>query len=667
MRIVIELKRDANPQVVLNKLYMQTALQSNFSIIMLALVNDQSQPKVLTLRQVLDEYIAFQEDIILRRTRFDLKKALERAHLLEGLIIAQDNIDEVIRIIRESYDDAREKLMARFGLDEVQAQAILDMRLKQLQGLDREKLEAEYKELEERIAYYASLLADREKMQGVLKDELLEIREKYGNDRKTAIEHVEDEIDIEDLIEEEECVFTLSNAGYLKRTPASAYRTQKRGGKGVNAMTTREEDFVSTLFTCSTHDYILFCTSRGQVHRKKGYQIPEAGRTAKGVNIINLIPIEQGEKVTAMLHIREFAENEYLVFATRNGTVKRITLSSINTARKAGIRALNLAEGDELMGVWRTDGEQDVFLATHEGMCIRFHEQDVRCMGRDAVGVRGIHLRGGDFVIGGGITGQGDSLLSITERGFGKRTLLEEYSVQGRGGFGNKNYNITDKTGPVAASAIVEEAADALMISDDGTIIRTAVSGINLYGRVTQGVHIMTVADGVKVISMATVLDSAETEEENSDIGAEPKSGESSAVGLDSAETEEENPDIGAEPESVESSAVGLDSADTEEENPDIGAEPESGKSSAVGLDSADTEEENPDIGAEPESGKSSAVGLDSADTEEENPDIGAEPESGESSAVGLDSADTGEKNPDEGTEYSTAVDKNAENGEESR
>ena len=512
MRIVIELKKDANPQVVLNRLFIQTQLQTTFAVVMLALVHDQKQPRILTLRQILDEYIAFQMDVLTRRTIFDKKKAEARAHLLEGLIIAQDNIDEVIRIIRSSYDDAKENLMARFGLDDIQAQAILDMQLKRLQGLERDKLLAEYRELEERIAYYASLLADRNKMQEVLKAELIEIRDKYGDDRKTAIEQVEDEIDIEDLIEEEECVFTLSNAGYLKRTPASAYRAQKRGGKGVNAMTTREEDFVSTLFTCSTHDYILFFTNTGKVHRKKGYQIPEAGRTAKGTNIVNLLPIEQGEKVTAMLHIRDFTDNEFLVFATQFGTVKRLTLSSLHTARKAGIRALNLDEGDELIAVCRTDGEQDVILVTHNGMAIRFQEQDVRCMGRDAVGVRGIRLKEEDYLVAGGVTSQGDSLLTITENGFGKRTAIEEYTCQSRGGYGNKNYNITEKTGPVASAAIVEECDDALMISDDGTIIRTAVSGINLYGRVTQGVNIMTVPEGVKVISLATTRENEEEE-----------------------------------------------------------------------------------------------------------------------------------------------------------
>ena len=503
MRIVIELKRDANPQVVLNRLFAQTQLQTTFAINMLALVNNQSQPKILSLRHILDEYIAFQEELIIRRTKFDLKKAQERAHLLEGLLIAQDNIDEVIKIIRESYNDARENLMKRFGLDEIQAQAILDMRLKALQGLDREKLENEYQELEERIAYYKRLLEDEELLRQTLKDELTAIRDKYGDDRITEIQDVEDEIDIEDLIEEEDSVFTLSHAGYIKRTPVSAYRAQKRGGKGVNAQTLREEDYVETLFTCSTHDLILFFTNTGKVHRRKGYQIPEANRTAKGTNLVNILPLEPGEKVTAMIHCREFSEEEYLVLATRNGTVKRITMKSIDTARKAGIRAITLDEGDDLIAVRRTHGSQEILLATHDGMAIRFSENDVRCMGRDAVGVRGIKLREGDYVVGAEIASHGDALLTITENGYGKRTLVPEYSVQNRGGYGLKNYNITPKTGSVVATAIVNETDDVLIISDDGTIIRTKADGISVYGRVTQGVRVMTVADGVKVISLA--------------------------------------------------------------------------------------------------------------------------------------------------------------------
>ena len=517
MRVVIELKRDANPQVVLNRLFAQTQLQTTFAINMLALVDDQSQPKILSLRHILDEYIAFQEEIIVRRTRFDLKKAQERAHLLEGLLIAQDNIDEVIHIIRSSYDDAKENLMNRFGLDEVQAQAILDMRLKALQGLDREKLENEYKELEERIAYFNELLSSEEKIRGVLKDELIAIRDKYGDDRVTEIQDVEDEIDIEDLIDEEECVFTLTAGGYIKRTPASTYRTQRRGGKGITAMATKEEDYVDTVFTASTHDYILFFTNKGRVHRKKGYQIPEAGRTAKGTNLVNVLPIEQEEKVTAMIHLREFPEDRYLVMVTRTGTVKRIQLSSIFTARKAGIRAITLEEGDELITVRETDGEQAILIVTHDGMTICFKETDVRCMGRDACGVRGINLRPGDFVVGAARAKQDHQVLMITENGYGKRTEMDEYiragGLQKRGGYGLKGYNVTEKTGPVVGVKVVNDNDDVLVINDAGVIIRMAVSGISTYGRTAQGVKIMNLEDGVKVISFART-DHEEDEEE---------------------------------------------------------------------------------------------------------------------------------------------------------
>ena len=520
MRVVIELKRDANPQVVLNRLFAQTQLQTTFAINMLALVDDQSQPKILSLRHILDEYIAFQEEIIIRRTRYDLKKAQERAHLLEGLLIAQDNIDEVIRIIRSSYDNARENLMNRFGLDDVQAQAILDMRLKALQGLDREKLEAEYKELEERIAYFQQLLGSEEMLRGVLKDELSAIRDKYGDDRVTEIQDVEDEIDIEDLIEEEECVFTLTAGGYIKRTPASTYRTQRRGGKGITAMSTKEEDYVDTVFTASTHDYILFFTNKGRVHRKKGYQIPEAGRTAKGTNLVNVLPIEQDEKVTAMIHLREFPEDRYLVMVTRAGTVKRIQLSSIFTARKAGIRAITLEEGDELITVRETDGEQAILIVTHDGMAICFKETDVRCMGRDACGVRGISLREGDFVVGAARAKYDHQVLMITENGYGKRTEMDEYiradGPQKRGGYGLKGYNVTEKTGCVVGVKVVNDNDDVLVINDAGVIIRMAVSGISTYGRTAQGVKIMNLEEGVKVISFART----DHEEEEEDTGA---------------------------------------------------------------------------------------------------------------------------------------------------
>ncbi len=508
MRIVIELKRDANPQVVLNRLFAQTALQSTFAINMLALVENQSQPRILSLRHIIDEYLAFQQEIIVRRTRYDLKKAQERAHLLQGLLIAQDNIDEVIRIIRSRYDDAKEALMERFGLDDVQAQAILDMRLKALQGLDREKLEREFHELEERIAYFNRVLGDENMVRQILKEELQAIAEKFGDDRRTEIQDVEDEIDIEDLIEEEECVYTLTQNGYIKRTAASEYSAQRRGGKGVKAMTTREEDVVVSVFTASTHDYILFFTNTGKVHRKKGYLIPEAGRAAKGTNIVNILPLEAGEYVTAGLAVREFDES-FLVMITRMGTVKRLELSSLNTARKAGIRALSLDEGDELIEVRRTDGQQNILLVTREGMAICFRETDIRCMGRDAVGVRGIRLREGDYVVAGARAHEGQTLLTITENGFGKRTDIEEYlrgeggEPQRRGGSGMKNYNITDKTGKVVAAKVVTGEEDILMISDDGTIIRMPTADINVYGRVAQGVRVMRLKEGVRVISVA--------------------------------------------------------------------------------------------------------------------------------------------------------------------
>ena len=515
MRIVIELKRDANPQVVLNRLFAQTALQSSFSINMLALVNNQSQPKILSLKEILDEYLNFQEDLIIRRTRYDLRKAEERAHLLEGLLIAQDNIDEVIHIIRSSYDDAKQRLMERFGLSEVQAQAICDMRLISLQGLNREKLEAEYKELEEKISYFKSLLADPEKIKGVLKDELTAIRDKYGDDRKTEIQDVADEIDVEDLIEEEQCVFTLTHGGYIKRLPVSEYRSQGRGGKGIRAMATKDEDYMDTVFTASTHDYILFFTSKGRVFIKKGYTIPEAGRNARGTNIVNIIPIDTGEdreKVSAMIRGRGMEEDSYLFFVTRKGTVKRMEQSALKNIRSNGIRALNLEEGDELISVMPTTGGENILIATNRGMACCFNEKDVRPMGRTAVGVRGIKLREGDYVVGAGSSGSGESLLSITEKGYGKRTMLKEYPVHGRGGLGIKNYNVTDKTGTVADVKMVNPGEDILVISDDATIIRMGVDSISLLGRSTQGVRIMRLSEGSRVISIEKT--DSESEEE---------------------------------------------------------------------------------------------------------------------------------------------------------
>ena len=503
MRIVIELKRDANPQVVLNRLLTQTQLQTSFSINMLALVNNQTQPKILNLRHIIDEYLAFQEELIVRRTKYDLRKAEERAHLLQGLLIAQDNIDEVIRIIRSSYDNAKQNLMERFGLSEIQAQAILDMRLKALQGLDREKLENEYRELEERIAYFKELLADPEKIKGVLREELIAIRDKYGDERRTEIQDLEDEIDFEDLIDEEDCVYTLTHNGYIKRLPVSEYRAQGRGGKGVRAMATREEDYVQTVFTASTHDNILFFTNLGKVYVRKGYRIPEAGRSARGSNIVNIIPIDPGEKVSAMIAGRGISEDSYLVFVTRDGTVKRTAQSAFKNIRSNGIRALTLDEGDELMTVLQTGGEDKILIATREGMAICFKETDARAMGRDAVGVRGIRLREGDFVVGASIAAEGTALLSITENGYGKRTDVGEYSVQNRGGMGLKNYNITEKTGSISDVAVVSGEEDLLVISDDGTIIRMDVGSISLLSRSTQGVRVMRLSDGAKVISIA--------------------------------------------------------------------------------------------------------------------------------------------------------------------
>ena len=513
MRVVIELKKDANPQVVLNRLFAQTQMQTTFGVTMLALVNNQQQPKILSLRHMLDEYLAFQEEIITRRTQFDLKKALDRQHVLQGLLIAEDNIDEVIRTIRESYDNAKERLMERFSLSEIQAQVVLDMQLKRLQGLEREKLEAEYEELEKRIEYYRELLANEEMLKGVLKDELIAIRDKYGDDRLTEIQDVEDEIDIEDLIEEEQCVFTLSHAGYCKRVPASTYRSQKRGGRGVTGMTTKEEDFVEGVFTASTHDYILFFTNLGKVHRRKGYQIPEAGRTAKGTNLVNILPFEPGEKVTAGITVHEFDE-DYLVFVTKNGTVKRLELASLNTARKAGIRALTLSDGDELIAVMKTDGKQDIMLASADGMAICFNENDVRVMGRDAAGVRGMALDAGDSIVGAGIAAKGKQLLSVTEYGYGKRTDIEEYMRLGddgvrrpqqRGGKGLKNYNITAKTGRIAGVAIVDDEDDVMLIENGGVLIRMAAADINVYKRDTQGVILMRVEAGNRVISVDRV------------------------------------------------------------------------------------------------------------------------------------------------------------------
>ena len=520
MRIVVELKRDANAQVVLNRLFAQTQLQTTFAINMLALVKDQSQPKILSLREILDEYLNFQEEIILRRTRYDLRKAQERAHLLEGLIIAQENIDEVIRIIRTSYDNAKENLMSRFGLSEVQAQAILDMQLKRLQGLERDKLLAEYKEIQEKIAYYQRILEDIHLVKSILKEELTAIRDKFGDSRKTEIQDVEEEIDVEDLIEEEDCCYTLSSQGYIKRMPVDTYRSQRRGGRGINGQNLKEEDYVKSIFVASTHDYVLFFTDTGRVHKKKGYLIPEASRTARGTAIVNVLPLEPGEKVTAMLLTREFSENEYLMMVTKNGTVKRLALQAVNTNRKAGIRALTLDEGDHLISVMKTSGNDRIILATAQGMAICFSETDVRSMGRDAAGVKGITLAPGDYVVGAEKAEEDKSLLTVTANGYGKRTDIVEYLrlsedgtryPQNRGGKGLKNYNITAKTGPVVACRVVGDGEDVILIESGGVIIRMPASDINVYKRDTQGVILMRVEGDSQVIGVEKVDNQEET------------------------------------------------------------------------------------------------------------------------------------------------------------
>ena len=520
MRIVVELKRDANAQVVLNRLFAQTQLQTTFAINMLALVKDQSQPKILSLREILDEYLSFQEEIILRRTRYDLRKAQERAHLLEGFIIAQENIDEVIRIIRTSYDNAKENLMSRFGLSEVQAQAILDMQLKRLQGLERDKLLAEYKEIQEKIAYYQRILEDIHLVKSILKEELTAIRDKFGDSRKTEIQDVEEEIDVEDLIEEEDCCYTLSSQGYIKRMPVDTYRSQRRGGRGINGQNLKEEDYVKSIFVASTHDYVLFFTDTGRVHKKKGYLIPEASRTARGTAIVNVLPLEPGEKVTAMLLTREFSENEYLMMVTKNGTVKRLALQAVNTNRKAGIRALTLDEGDHLISVMKTSGNDRIILATAQGMAICFSETDVRSMGRDAAGVKGITLAPGDYVVGAEKAEEDKSLLTVTANGYGKRTDIVEYLrlsedgtryPQNRGGKGLKNYNITAKTGPVVACRVVGDGEDVILIESGGVIIRMPASDINVYKRDTQGVILMRVEGDSQVIGVEKVDNQEET------------------------------------------------------------------------------------------------------------------------------------------------------------
>ncbi|MDD7312442.1 MAG: DNA gyrase subunit A [Clostridia bacterium] len=523
MRVVIELKKDANAQVVLNKLFTQTALQSSFSVIMLALVDDQKQPRILSLRHILDEYLTFQEDLIVRRTRFDLKKAQERAHLLKGLLIAQDNIDEVIHIIRTSYDDAKERLCQRFGLDDIQAQAILDMRLKALQGLDREKLENEYKELEEKIAYYLQVLGDPALVRRILKEELQAISDKFGDDRKTEIQDVEDEIDFEDLIAEELNIFTLTSRGYIKRMASAAYIAQKRGGRGRIGIKTREEDVVDTIFTASTHDNILFFTNFGRVYKMKGYRVPESSAgSAKGMNIVNLLQISGEERVTAMIPVRQMDQGGKVFFVTQNGTVKRMDLSVVNTERKAGVRAISLDEGDQLVNVLLTSGKDKIIIATRDGAAIRFDENEVRVMGREAAGVRGIRLKEGDQVVGAAKEYPDSYLLTVTENGYGKLTPPAEYTEHHRGGGGITAHNLTDKTGALVGIRCVTMDDDLLLINDGGVVIRMGMEDIRVCGRSSQGVRLIRMDEDMKVISMTCT---AKDDELAAEPGTEPPAG----------------------------------------------------------------------------------------------------------------------------------------------
>lgn len=514
MRIVIELKRDANANVVLNQLYKNTQMQDTFGAILLALVD--KKPQILNLRQCIDLYIEHQKDIILRRTRFDLAKAEARLHILEGLRIALDYIDEVIKIIRSAYDDAKERLMERFGLTDIQAQAILDMRLKTLSGLQREKIEAEYNELVEKIKYFKEILSSETLVYKIIKDELLEIKTKFADPRRTALEASADDINIEDLIKEEDCVITLTHFGYIKRLPVDTYKSQKRGGKGITGITTREEDFVENIFISSTHHYILFFTNKGKTYRLKAYEVPEAGRQAKGTAIVNLLQLEADEKITAVIPVAEYTDDAYLFMATRNGVVKKTNLMEYANVRKAGLQGISLRENDELIGVRLTDGQDKVVLVTRQGMSISFDEKDVRPIGRVSQGVRGIELNDDDYVVG---MEKGNStdlyLLAITENGFGKRTEVEEYRVQTRGGKGVLTYKVTDKTGEVVGIKIVKETDDIILISSDGTIIRLAVKDVSVLGRNTQGVTLMRMPEGVQLVSIAKVTDEEEEIEEN--------------------------------------------------------------------------------------------------------------------------------------------------------
>ncbi len=513
MRIVIEVKRDANATIVLNQLYKYTQMEDSFSVIMLALVN-QTEPKVLNLREVLDNYIAFQKEVILRRTAFDKKKAEARAHILEGLRIALDNIDEIIRIIRNSYNDAKPNLMERFSLTDVQAQAILDMRLARLQGLEREKIDSEYNELMALIAHLTEVLGSEQMVCDILKEEISEIKEKYGDERRTSIEPVEDDIDIEDLIEEEDNVVTMTHQGYIKRLAVDTYKSQRRGGRGIIGMQTKEEDFVNTMFVASTHAHILFFTNTGRMYRLKTYEIPEAGRQAKGTAIVNLLQLEQGEKISAMIPLPEYREGDYLVMATRNGIIKKTNIMEYQNAPKAGKIAINIDEGDELINVSLTDGKADIFIGTHLGKMIRFSEQDARPLGRVSRGVRGITLKEGDYVVGMCASRENSKILIVSENGYGKKTELDEYKVQARGGQGTTSYKISEETGNVAGFGLVTPEDDIIIITSEGVIIRMDTEEISTLKRVTKGVRLMRLGEGVKIVSAATVEREKESDEE---------------------------------------------------------------------------------------------------------------------------------------------------------
>ncbi len=552
MQIVVDIRRDANAQVILNQLFTYTQLEDTISMIHIALVPTGAagklQPRVLTLRQIIDQYVAFQKDVVARRTRFDLKKAQDRAHILEGLKVATDNIDRIIQIIRASKNeaDAKVNLMAEpfwidqiallgivdgsehfeFHLDEPQAQAIVDMRLGRLSGLEQEKIRDEYNELENKIAGFEEILSSDTNILAVVKEELQEIKQKYGDERHTEIANVADEIDIEDLIEEQDCAYTLTHFGYIKRQPTSVYRAQRRGGRGVSAMSTREEDFAKDIFTASTHDTILFFSNRGKVYKLKGYQIPETGRSAKGMNIVNLLELETDEKITAMFPIKEFADDKFLFFVTKQGIAKRVVLSDLQNIRRAGLRALNLNEDDALVDVRLTDGEQNILIATHEGRAICFDENEVRAMGRTATGVRGIRLSEGDYVVGAARARKGAYVLSITENGYGKRTPVEEFTIHHRGGGGMMLHNLTAKTGLVAGIAVVDGDNDVMIITDDGVIIRTGCEEIRECGRGSQGVIVMRTGEDVKVISIARTSKEEEDEVSSEEQAETPETSE---------------------------------------------------------------------------------------------------------------------------------------------